>query len=71
MLAPRTCITRFPGEGHEGVLAQLSRLVIFGFENRRSPHCSLGCRNNDEVLSGDAQQRLPGQASEAHTQQKR
>lgn len=62
--ARRTCISRLPGVRHKRVLVQLSCLIIFGLENGRPSHGSLGCCNNDEVLSGDAQKYLPRYVSE-------
>lgn len=51
----RTCVSRLSREGHKVVFIQLLCLVIFGFEDGGASHGSFGGRQNDEVLSSDAE----------------
>lgn len=54
-----TGVTRFSAERHHCVPVELSRLVVFGFDDRGASHYGLGCGHNDEILSSDAQENLP------------
>lgn len=54
-----TSVTRFSAERHHCVPVELSRLVVFGLDDRGASHYGLGRGHDDEVLTGDTQENLP------------
>jgi len=54
-----TCIACLSRVRHQGVLVQLSRLVVGCLENRCASHRGLGCRDQGKVLASDSEQDLP------------
>lgn len=58
-----TSITCFSRICDQGVLVQLSGLVVGGLENGGTSHRSLGGRDQGEVLARDSQQNLPANIS--------
>lgn len=58
-----TGVTCFSRIRHQGVLVQLSGLVIGSFEDGGTSHRSLGGRDQGEVLARNSQQNLPATIS--------
>lgn len=54
-----TSVTCFSRICHQGVLVQLSGLVVSSFEDGGASHRSLGGRDQGEVLARNSQQNLP------------
>lgn len=54
-----TSVTCFSRVCHEGVLVQLSGLVVGSFQDGGASHRSLGGRDQGEVLARNSQQNLP------------
>lgn len=65
-IGDRTSIARFSRVCHQGVLVQLSRLVVGSFEDGGTSHRSLGGRDQGEVLARNSQQNLPATVSLEH-----
>lgn len=61
VVAPRvsTGIARFSRVRHQCVLVELPGLIVSGLEDRRTPHGSLGGRDDGEVLAGNTQEYFP------------
>ena len=54
-----TSVTCFSRIRHQGVLVQLSGLVVGSFQDGGTSHRSLGGRDQGKVLARDSQQNLP------------